>query len=103
MSDYTDDLLRALVRTTARAVFPVRQVYEVVNVGGKGARQMKAFNLADGTRTQSDIAKQANIDQGNFSRTVSRWVEAGIMFRLGEGREAKLLHVYPLPTKLPKE
>lgn len=103
MSNYTDDLLRALLTTTARAAFPMRQLYEVVNATGKGAKQIKAFNLADGTRTQSDIAKQTNIDQGNFSRTVSRWVEAGIMFRLGEGREAKLLHVYPLPTKLPKE
>lgn len=103
MSTETDALLRALLLTTGRAAIPERQVYDLVKPTLKGAKQVKAFNLADGTRTQGDIAKKAKINRGNFSRTVSRWIAKGIMFRLGEGRDAKLPHIYPIQTKRPKE
>jgi len=64
---------------------------------GAGPKQVAAFNLCDGSRSQGDIAKVLKLDAGNFSRTVGRWIDEGVVFRLGDGREAKLLHVYPLP------
>jgi len=94
-------LLRAILSTTARQSFPLDRVAEIVLAKG-GDKQLSAFNLCDGSRGQSEIAKQLKLDGGNFSRTVTRWVDAGIVFRLGEGREGKLLHVYPLPPDVAK-
>lgn len=103
MTENAEPLLRAILTTTGRAVFPASAVYRIICPKGKTPKQVNAFNLADGTRSQGEIAKQAEINTGNFSRSVSRWIEAGIMFRLGAGRDAKLMHIYPLPRKLPKE
>lgn len=98
MADSQEQLLRAILSVTARQTFPPDRLAELVAPKKlKGDKQEKAFNLCDGTLTQSEIAKALKLDSGNFSRTVSRWADAGIVFRLGEGREAKLLHVYPLP------
>lgn len=93
MADNTEALLRAILSTTAREAFPPDRVAEIV---GPGSKQIEAYNFCDGTQGQSAIAKKLKLDNGNFSRTVGRWIEAGIVFRLGEGREAKLLHVYPM-------
>jgi DNA-binding MarR family transcriptional regulator len=95
MAENSELLLRAILATTARQAFPVDRIVEIVSKGGD--KQLRAYNMCDGTRGQSDIAKLLKLDQGNFSRTVGRWVDAGIVFRLGNGRDAKLLHVYPLP------
>jgi hypothetical protein len=65
-------------------------------------KQLRAFNMCDGAKGQAEIAKALKIDRGNFSRTVSRWIDEGIVFRLGEGRDAKLLHVYALPEGVTK-
>ena len=70
---------------------------------GAGPKQVRAYSLCDGTRSQTDIAKALTLVAGNFSRTVSRWIDSGIVFRLGEGREAKLLHVYPLSIEATKK
>jgi hypothetical protein len=68
---------------------------QIVGKGG-GESQLLAYNFCDGTKSQAEVAKAASLDPGNFSRSVARWVEAGILVRLGEGRDAKLLHAYPL-------
>ena len=96
--DTTGELLRILIKLNARQAVPETTVREAV---GNSARQLQAYNLCDGTRSQAEIAKAAKIDQGNFSRTVGRWVEEGVLFRIGADREAKLLHLYPL-AKLTK-
>lgn len=92
MPDNSESLLRAVLSVTARQTFPPDKLAEMVGP----TKQVKAFNLCDGSQSQTDIAKSLKLDSGNFSRTVARWVEEGIVFRLGEGRDAKLLHVYPL-------
>src|SRR5205807_10520697 len=61
-----------------------------------GSRQIKAFNLCDGSRSQSEIASQSGIAQGNLSRTLARWISAGIIYEVGDSRDTKLLHVYPI-------
>lgn len=92
MPDNSEALLRAVLSVTARQTFPPDKLAELVGP----PKQAKAFNLCDGSRSQTDIAKALKLDSGNFSRTVSRWVDAGIVFRLGDRSDAKLLHVYPL-------
>lgn len=101
-ADQTQQLLAALLATVGRATISPAQLYDLVSMNGKTTKQIIAFNLADGTRTQTEIAKKLRLDSGNFSRTVTRWVEAGVIFRLGESRDAKLLHIYRVPTAKPK-
>jgi hypothetical protein len=96
MAETSQQLLQALISLAGRAAFPVDDLEDIVGAGG-GDKQRKAYNMCDGSRGQGEIAKVLTIDGGSFSRTVARWVDQGIMFRIGDGREAKLLHVYPLP------
>lgn len=97
MNAEANALLRAILGMAARQAIPVDELIKIVAPKGAGADQINAFNLCDGTRSQSDVAKAAGLDAGNFSRTLSRWIDAGIVLRLGENREATLLHVYPIP------
>jgi hypothetical protein len=92
----TDNLLRALISVTARQAFPPDVLHKLVMSHRAGPKQLTAFNLCDGTRTQGQICAESKLDQGNFSKTVTRWIAAGIVFRLGSGRDARLLHVYPV-------
>ncbi len=94
------DLLRCLFHTIARATLPANEVRPVV--AGRGKNRIKAYNMFDGTRTINEVAKLAKIDQGNLSRSASAWVKTGILFWVGEGDDARLLHVYPIPEKVPK-
>jgi hypothetical protein len=103
MADATTDLLRALLTVTGRAAFSVEKLSEIVLSAAAGEKQLTAYNMCDGNHGQSEIAKALSLDAGNFSRTVGRWVDAGVVFRLGEGRDAKLMHVYPLPKDYTKK
>lgn len=96
MNSNSEVLLRAILSTVSRQAFPGTILADIVAPKGAGQKQIEAYNLCDGTKTQAEIAKKLKLDQGNFSRTVARWVEAGVLFRLGEGRDCKLLHSYPL-------
>jgi len=97
MSPTSETLLRAVLCTVARQTFPEPRLRDIVLSRGAGPSQLTAFNLCDGSKTQGEVAKAAGIDPGNFSRTLARWIELGVIFKLGEGREAKLQHVYQLP------
>ena len=91
-------LLRAVLSTVARQTFPEPRLRDIVLSRGAGANQLVAFNMCNGSKTQGDVAKATGLDPGNFSRTVARWIDLGVMFKVGEGREAKLQHVYQLPA-----
>ena len=97
MTDNIESLLRTLIAVTARQTYPPQELANIVVSGSSGEKQLKAYNLCDGTRTQGEVATAVDLDPGNFSRTVGRWVGAGVLVRLDEGRDAKLLHLYPLP------
>ncbi len=101
MVDIGETLLRAILSMTARQAFSVQRLSEIV-LKGSGAKQLRAYNMCDGTKTQVEIAKAAKLDQASLSRTVARWIEAGVMFRIGSGRDTKLLHAYPLPADAAK-
>ena len=87
------DLMRFALKVIGRLAFPPEKVAEIVGTG----RQLSAFNLSDGTRTQKEICDKTGLDNGNLSRTVDRWVQAGVAFRMGTGKESCPLHLYPLP------
>lgn len=89
--------LRAILATVARQTFSPERILEIINAGEK---QRRAFNLCDGSRTQAEIAKELGLDSGNFSKTLNRWIDEGIVIRVKEQRETRPLHVYPLPEAL---
>ena len=93
---YQDAYLRAILATVARQTFSPARILEIMGANA-GEKQHRAFNLCDGSRTQGEVAKELGLDPGNFSKSVNRWIDEGIVIRVGEKREAKPLHVYPLP------
>lgn len=94
------DLLRCLVHVVGRTAVPAKDVRAAI---GKGKNRVKAFNLFDGSHTIQDVARATRIDQGNLSRAASDWVEDGVAFWVGEGIDARLLHIYPIPEKPPRD
>jgi hypothetical protein len=88
--------LRAILATVARQTFPPGKILEIMGPNS-GEKQLRAFNMCDGTRTQGEIAKELGLDPGNFSKSLGRWIDGGIVVRVGEGREVRPVHVYPLP------
>lgn len=86
-------LLRFAIQVVGRLAIPPETVSEII--GGR-TKQIEAFNLCDGTRTLGEIVKETGINDGNLSRTVARWEANGILIRIGEGKGARLLHIYPI-------
>jgi hypothetical protein len=88
-----EQLLECLIHVIGRAAI---QPEEVAKIVGSGPKQVEAFNLCNGKNSQQKIAQKTGLNQGNVSRTFTRWVEAGVAFWIGEGKNACLLHVYPI-------
>ncbi len=91
-----EQLLECLIHVIGRGAIPPSEVAKIV---GTGRKQISAFNLCDGNNTQKEIVKKTGIDQGQLSRTFSRWIESGIAFWIGHGKDACLLHVYPISPR----
>jgi hypothetical protein len=91
----TNDLIRCAVQLIGRLAIPEQQVRGVV---GAGKRRVSAYNLCDGQTALSEIARRAKIDQGNFSRAAKRWVQQGVVFWVGPGKDARLMHLYPISS-----
>jgi DNA-binding HxlR family transcriptional regulator len=92
--DTADSLLRAILATVARRTFPTADIYKIVAPVAGSDKQLAAYNLCDGETPQAEIGKRAKLDKGNLSRSISRWIEAGIVVRVGEDQYP--MHVYPL-------
>lgn len=96
-----DTLLKELLATTGRMVFSPEDVLKIVAPTSGSEKQIDAFNLCDGDTPQGVICKKVGIDSGNFSRSISRWVEEGVMFRVGPDEYP--LHIYPLNKQARKQ
>lgn len=94
--------LRAILATVARQALPPEKILEIMGPNSS-EKQFKAFNLCDGTKTQAEIAKESGLDSSNFSKSLGRWVDAGIVIRVSQGREVRPVHVYPLPDSHTKK
>ena len=92
--DTNESLLRAILATVARGAFPPGVIYKIVAPAAGSDRQVLAYNLCDGQTPQAEIGKKAKLYQSNLSRSIARWIEAGIVVRVG--KEQFPMHVYPL-------
>jgi hypothetical protein len=96
----TDEILKAILATVARATFPPAALTKIVAPTASSKRQLIAYNMCDGETSQAEICKKTKIHKGNLSKLITRWVEAGIVVRIGPERLP--LHLYSLsksPTK----
>jgi len=93
-TDTNESLLRAILATVARGAFPPADIYKIVAPVAGSDKQLLAYNLCDGQTPQAEIGKKAKLDPGSLSRSIARWVEAGIVVRVG--KEQFPMHVYPL-------
>lgn len=89
-------LLKAILSMTARQAIPPKALIQIIVPKGVGDNQLLAYNMCDGSKSQGEIAKSLKLDPSNFSKTVARWIDAGIIVRLGDGRDTKLQHIYAL-------
>jgi hypothetical protein len=92
--DTHESLLKAILATVARSVFPPADVHKIVAPVAGSDKQLAAYNLCDGKTPQAEIGKKAKLDKGNLSRSISRWIDAGIVIRIGKDQHP--MHLYPL-------
>jgi DNA-binding MarR family transcriptional regulator len=97
----TDIYLKAMMSLIARQTFSPEKLKFLISARGT-QKHFDAFNLCDGTNSQSEVVAKTGLDAGNFSRTVKQWIDDGIILRVGDGKDARPVHVYPLPDKFMK-
>lgn len=91
----TDELLRVLIAVTGRVAIPEARLRVLVGRNPRtGDKYMAAYDLCDGSRGVSEIARLSGLDHGNLSRTITRWVDQGVMFKLGW--DARSVQLYRL-------
>ncbi len=72
MSNNSEALLQAILSLIARQTFPLDRLLEIVQPTGASAKQVKAFNLCDGSKGRTEIAKTLKLHQGSFIRSIER-------------------------------
>lgn len=92
--DNNETLLRAILMTLGRSAFPLEKLIQLVLPREDSRKNIVSYNLCDGNTAQADIASKAKIDKAQLSRTLARWVDAGIVFRIGKDQFP--LHIYSL-------
>ena len=97
----TDALLKGILATVGRTAFPPDKLYKIVAPTAGSGKQVLAYNLCDGETPQAEISKRVKLDQGNLSKTITKWVEAGVVVRIGV--DGHPMHLYPLTTKPKRE
>lgn len=91
----TDELLRVLIAVTGRMAIPESRLRAIVRGSGKAAdKYVSAYNLCDSAHGVREIARLTALDPSNLSKAITRWVAAGVVFRLGE--DARPVHLYGL-------
>jgi len=95
--DMNESLLRAILATIGRQTFPPDELTRLIAPTVGGEKQLQAYNLCDGNTPQAKIGKAASLDKGNLSRSIARWIELGIVVRVGSDQLP--LHIYPLPKE----
>jgi len=97
----TDALLRGILATVGRTAFPPETLQKIIAPTAGSDKQVLAYNLCDGQTPQTEIGKKANLDPGNLSRSIAKWIEAGVVVRIGPDEHP--LHLYPLTNFKPSK
>ena len=92
--DTTETLLKTILAMVSRATIPPQELSKIVAPTAKSDKQILAYNLCDGETSQAEICKKVKLEKGNLSTSITRWVEAGVMVRVGPDRLP--MHLYTL-------
>lgn len=95
--------LRAILGVLSRQAIPPEELVGQVAVGTTKVKQIEAYNLCDGSLTQGEIAKKVGLDPGNFSRTMGRWTDDGLVVKTEINGQMRPVHLYPIPSNLAKK
>jgi hypothetical protein len=87
----TDELLRALLATAGRVAVPPDELRRIVSPSSS-PKYINAYNLCDGTLGVTEVARRSGLDKANLAKSVNRWVDVGVMFKIGDA--PNLLHLY---------
>ena len=90
----TDALLKGILATLGRTAFPPETLQKIIAPTTGSGKQLLAYNLCDGETPQTEIGKRAKLDRGSLSRSIAKWIEAGVIIRVGADENP--LHLYPL-------
>lgn len=90
--------LKAILATVARQTFSTSDLMAIVAPNKTSKKNFDAFNLCDGSLTQGDVVKKLKLNKGNFSTTLARWIELGVIIKLVDGKDVRPIHVYPIPS-----
>lgn len=109
MADDTDTLARLLavaeeqLRWQRAAVLP--QVRETIERTLTTTQHRRAYELCDGSRASSDIAKEVGTSKQNFSGWTRRWRDLGIAYETDTRRIQHLtsLRALGIPLDAPEE
>jgi DNA-binding MarR family transcriptional regulator len=99
--DTSESLLRAILATVGRNAFSPKTILSIVAPRDGSEKSLAAYNMCDGNTSQAEIVKRLKLDKSNFSKTLARWIEAGVVVRVG--RDERPLHVYPISKEMVKE
>lgn len=99
----SDAYLRAILGIVSRQAVPPEELTAQVAIGTTKGKQIEAYNLCDGQLTQGEIAKKVGLDPGNFSRTMTRWADDGLVVRTEINGQMRPVHLYPIPANLAKK
>ncbi len=97
----TEALLKGILATVARTAFPPEALYKIVAPTSGSDKQVLAYNLCDGQTPQIEIGKKAKLDPGSLSRSIAKWVEAGVIIRVGADQLPLHLYLLTKPTAKP--
>jgi DNA-binding MarR family transcriptional regulator len=98
--DTHESLLRAILATVARKTFSPAELYKIVAPTSRSEKQIAAYKLCDGNTSQAEISRKSKVDRSDLSKMINRWVNAGIVVRLGQDEYP--LHVYPFTDEVSK-
>jgi DNA-binding MarR family transcriptional regulator len=93
----TEALLKGMLATVGRAAFAPEAIMKIVAPTTRSEKQIIAYNLCDGATSQTEIAKKSGVDKSDLSKLVGKWVEAGVVIRIGA--EQFPLHLYAVSGK----
>jgi hypothetical protein len=97
----TDALLRGILAAVGRAAFPPETLQKIIAPTAGSGKQVLAYNLCDGQTPQTEIGKKAKVDTANLSKSIAKWIEAGVVIRVGADEHP--LHLYPLTNFKPSK
>ena len=87
-------LLMGIPADVTRTTFPPEVLQKIIAPTSGSAKHVLANNLCYGETPQIEMGKKAKLDPGSLSRSIARWVEAGVVIRVGPDQFP--LHVYRL-------